>query len=92
MLRRLLCKCVYVFIRCQVLRSNSKLLLEALTIAFVRIAPAEEIQNFLRTSLMLDLEHKEALREIRKQLSAAPASLRTKLKNKMHNIAQNLSK
>ena len=70
------------------LREHFEELLEYTRLVFAYLYEANDIEQFLQRQLRMHDSKEGARRYIREQIKKAPHKLKTKLKNRMHAIAQ----
>merc|ERR1712061_358802 len=75
-----------------ILRANYTEILDFMRVLFGFVKPVQEIDNFLRNILKINKTDMEAMEYIKQKLMNAPNKLKTKIKNKVHDIAQQIKK
>lgn len=70
-----------------VLRQNHQELLDFAKLAFAYLYPQQEVEQFLRESLLLSMSVEDGRSVIEKRLLKAPKKLKTKMKNWVHSMA-----
>eukprot|EP01084_Bolivina_argentea_P026842 49912_1 len=70
-----------------VLRNNYVQLLDYSRIVFAFMKTTDENEKYLKQSLFIDLEEKEALKKIKALFVKAPSQIKTKMKNVIHSLA-----
>lgn len=70
-----------------ILRENHQELLDFAKLAFSFLYPQEEVQEFLKETLLLDLSITDARTKIHKRIISAPKKIKTKMKNWVHSVA-----
>ena len=79
---------VEISVQCWViLRENHQELLDFAKLAFSFLYPQEEVQEFLKETLLLDLSITDARTKIHKRIISAPKKIKTKMKNWVHSVA-----
>ncbi len=74
-----------------VLRKNARELIDYARVVFHFLFETNQIEEFLRSSLKLDIVDEEvAAKYIRDKLKNAPKQLKTKMKNLVHGFAQKI--
>jgi len=74
-----------------VLRENHQELLDFAKLAFAYLYPQQEVEQFLRESLLLSMSVEDGRSKIEKRLLQAPKKLKTKMKNWVHSVASSSS-
>eukprot|EP01083_Nonionella_stella_P301104 1031344_1 len=71
----------------EALRNNYLHLADYARIVFGFMKRTDENEKFLKESLLIDVEEKEALKKIKTLFSKAPSQIKTKMKNVIHSLA-----
>merc|ERR1719361_2403841 len=74
-----------------ILRENHQELLDFAKLAFAYLYPQQEVEHFLRESLLLSMNVDDGRSKIEERLLKAPNKLKTKMKNWVHSVAASTS-